>query len=248
LETQFLQQALKRFMYKRIESHPLTKGLVNFVDQGINGRLALEASSTGHYATLDMSAASDRVSRTLVRYLFHDCPEMRDALIATSTRTISLPDKLIDFIDDLPGAKFAPMGSATCFPVMALIHFVLIKAILALSVIPRELTREIYVYGDDIIIRAECVEAVFAYLPFFGMKFNTEKSYVHSQFRESCGMHAFRGVEITPAFFKHVPDYHSPRDVVLSLLKLESQLFKSGFKATARYLRTQLLKVKTWKG
>lgn len=249
LETQFLQQAIKRFMYSRLSTHPLTKGMVNFTDQTVNGKLALSSSSDKSYATLDMSAASDRVSRKLVRYLFKDCPELWRALDATSTRTIELPKEVgIDFIPDFPCAKFAPMGSATCFPTMALVHFVLIKAILTLSQLPHSLTREVYVYGDDIIIRTECVDAVYAYLPFFGMKFNTDKSYSHSWFRESCGVHAFKGVEITPEYFKYLPGVHSPRNVVLSLLSTEARLFRKGFKRTAALLRSQLLKVKCIKG
>jgi hypothetical protein len=248
LETQHLQQALKRALYDRLESHPLTKGFVNFTEQSINRKLALEASGTKGFATLDMSAASDRVSRTLVRYLFHDCPDMLDALMATSTRTISLPEGMIEFPTDLPCEKFAPMGSATCFPIMALVHFVLIKAILTLSRLPRTSIREIYVYGDDIIVRSECVDAIYAYLPFFGMKFNTEKSYSHSWFRESCGMHAYKGVEITPEYFKYIPSHHSPRNVVLSLLSTEARLFRKGFRHTAALLRSELFKVKCVQG
>jgi hypothetical protein len=247
-ETQFFQQAIKTAMYDRLLTHPITKGYVNFDDQTVNGRLALTSSKDRLYATLDMSAASDRVSRTLVRYLFHDCPELRESLLAVSTREIELLDDGIDFLEKLPCEKFAPMGSAVCFPVMALVHFVLIKAILSLCELPHDLTRDVYVYGDDIIVRSECVDAVYAYLPLFGMKFNTEKSYVYSHFRESCGVHAFKGVDITPAYVKHVPELHSPRDVVLSLIANEAQLFKAGFLRTAEYLRSAIQKVKSLKG
>jgi hypothetical protein len=248
LETQFLQQAVKNAMYDRIQNHPITKGFVNFDDQSINGCLAKDASGSGRYATLDMSSASDRVSRTLVRYLFHDCPEMREALMALSTRTINLVKGLIDFPTEMPCEKFAPMGSAVCFPVMALVHFVLIKAILSLADLPRDLTREVYVYGDDIIVRTECVQAIYDYLPLFGMKFNAEKSYRSSWFRESCGVHAYKGVVITPAYFKYVPEMNSPRDVVLSLFSIESQLFQNGFECTARFLRSAMYKVKSLRG
>jgi hypothetical protein len=248
LETQFIQQAVKGAMYDRIQSHPLTKGFVNFDDQSINGSLALSASGDSRYATLDMSSASDRVSRTLVRYLFHNCPEMREALMAISTKVIDLGKNDINFPQELPCEKFAPMGSAVCFPVMALVHFVLIKAILSLSELPYELTREVYVYGDDIIVRTECVQALYDYLPLFGMKFNTEKSYRWSCFRESCGVHAYKGVEITPAYFKYVPNRNSPRDIVLSLLSLESQLYYNGFIETARFLRSAIHKVRCMKG
>jgi hypothetical protein len=81
-------------------------------------------------------------------------------------------------------------------------------------------------------------------LPLFGMKFNTEKSYTHSWFRESCGLHAYKGVEITPEYFKYLPNYHSPRDVVLSLLSTEARLFRKGYNRTAALVRSELQKVK----
>lgn len=248
LETQFIQQAIKGAMYNNLQTHPLTRGFINFDDQSINGELAKSASGDRKYATLDMSSASDRVSRTLVRYLFHGCPEMREALMAVSTKIINLGDGDIEFPTELPCEKFAPMGSAVCFPTMALVHFVLIKAILACSALPHKSTHEVYVYGDDIIVRTECVQAVYDYLPLFGMKFNTEKSYRNSWFRESCGVHAYKGVEITPAYFKYVPQENSARDIVLSLLSLESQLFNKGFYETARFLRSEIHKVKSCKG
>jgi hypothetical protein len=248
LETQFLQQALKGAMYHVMESHPLTKGRVNFTRQDTNRELALSSSATGMFATLDMSAASDRVSRHLVRHLFHDCPDMLEALLATSTRNITLPEGMIEFPSDLPAEKFAPMGSATCFPIMALVHFVLIRAILDLSTVPRSSARDVYVYGDDILVRTECVDAVYDYLPLFGMKFNTDKSFSRWHFRESCGMDALKGVAITPVYFKYIPKLNSPRDVVLSLLSSEATLFKNGFFETAKLLRSKLSKVRCLRG
>jgi len=248
LETQYLQQAVKRAMYYRLQTDPLTKGLINFDDQSVNGAMAVEASLTRQFATIDMSEASDRVSRTLVRYLFHDCPDMCDALMALSTRTIELPDDLIDFPNKLPCEKFAPMGSAVCFPVMALVHFVLIKAILSLADVPHEDAQRIYVYGDDIILPTTCVQAVYDYLPLFGMKLNTEKSYAMSSFRESCGRHAYKGVEITPTYFKYTPESHSPRDALISLFANEALLFQRGFFATAAYLRSAMCKVRSLRG
>lgn len=240
LETQYLQQAIKHCLYNRIEAHPLTRGRVNFTDQSINGDLAVESSASQKYATIDMSEASDRISRTLVRYLFRDCEDLLEALMATSSRTIQLPEGIIDFIDELPVEKFAPMGSAVCFPVMSLVHFVLIRAILSYAAVPQCSARDVYVYGDDIIVRTECANAVYDYLPLFGMKLNEEKSYYRSSFRESCGQHAFNGVPITPTYFKYVPESQSHGGVIVSLLETERSLFYNGFTRTAAALRSMM--------
>jgi hypothetical protein len=242
LETQYLQQGIKNALYYRLERHPLTKGRVNFTDQSINGRLALYASSNRKLATIDMSAASDRISRKLVKYLFSGNEPMLNALLALSTETIELPDT-ISFITDFPCAKFAPMGSALCFPVMALVHFALIKAILVLSTTSRDNLSHVYVYGDDIIVPTECVQAVYDWLPMFGMKLNTSKSFHRSLFRESCGVHAYNGVDITPVRFKSVVKDPPRYNELISALKNEQALFYKGFKETARLIRQQIYKV-----
>lgn len=238
LETQYLQQAIKKGLYDVIESHPLTKGKVNFARQDINGGLAVLASLNRLMATLDMKEASDRIIRKLVRRLFRRVPQLCKMLMALSTRIIELPDE-INFIKDFPTAKFAPMGSALCFPVMAIVHFVLIRAICQ-EMGFHEQSDSIYVYGDDIIAPSECVEAIYEYLPKFGMKFNTQKSYYKSYFRESCGTHAYYGKTITPVYFKHTPNTNMDLTTFISCLQTERQLYKKGYYETASELRREL--------
>jgi len=243
LETQYLQQGVKNALYRRIERHPLTKNRVNFTRQDINGELARWSSSNRSLATIDMSSASDRISRKLVAYLFGDNQELLTALLALSTETIELPDT-INFIVDFPAAKYAPMGSALCFPVMALVHYALIHAIMECSSPPHAKARFVYVYGDDIIIPVEYVQAVYDWLPRFGMKLNESKSFSRSYFRESCGTHAYLGKVITPSRFKSVIKTTSPMSELISALKIEAELFKKGFKRAAKTIRVAIYKVK----
>jgi hypothetical protein len=240
LEMQYLQQGVKNALYKTVECHPLTKGYVNFTDQNINGDIAITSSKSRDFATLDMSEASDRVSRDLVGWLFQDNVILRDILIALSTEVIELPDE-ISFIKDFPSAKFAPMGSALCFPVMALVHFALIKAILA-KFVPHKKDIPVYVYGDDIILPSEYVDLVYDYLPCFGMKLNEKKSYSRSHFRESCGKHAFNGVDITPVYIKCTPKPNMSLNDLVHCLEYEAQLFKKGFSWTARLFRQLIIR------
>lgn len=244
LETQYLQQAVKKYLYEVIEAHPLTRGKVNFASQKINGDLALKSSIDRLLATLDMKEASDRIVRRLVRYLFKRVPELQEMLMALSTRFIELPDE-INFIKDFPTAKFAPMGSALCFPIMAIVHFVLLRAICQEEGYHKE-ADSIYVYGDDIILPSVCVEAVYNYLPKFGMKFNTEKSYHKSSFRESCGTHAYNGINITPVYFKNTPNTNMDVSTFVSCLRTEGQLYKKGYYRTAKLMRDELRKFNTF--
>lgn len=244
LETQYLQQALKKGLYDVIERHPLTRGKVNFASQKINGDLALSSSRSRELATIDMKEASDRISRKLVSYLFGGNDDFRMKLLSLSTTIIELPDD-IKFIREFPTAKFAPMGSALCFPVMALVHYALIRAIADKVGLQQHLD-SIYVYGDDIICHRDLVEAVYFYLPKFGMKLNENKSYFKSYFRESCGVHAYHGTEITPVYFKDTPNINMNVQQFVGLLHTERQLHKRGYAQTARLLRSELRRINVW--
>lgn len=237
-ETQYLQQAISNGLRHAIGNCSLTKDYINFADQSINGKLALESSRTKQYSTIDMSAASDRIWRDLVEKLFWDNEPMLRALMACSTRVTTIPDT-INFITDLPTHKYAPMGSALCFPVMSLVHFSLIRAIIDLHGDTATKSREVYVYGDDIIVDCAHIPAIYKWLPMFGMKINEGKSFAHSLFRESCGVHAYNGVDVTPTRFKHLVKSHPTYPELISVLNNEAALFKAGFTETARYIRTQ---------
>lgn len=234
-EVQFMQQGVKNFLYKWIETHPLTAGKINFSDQSINASLALKSSFSKEHATLDMKEASDRIPRNLVYELFKDVPILCDALMGLSTRIISFP---IEFgIEPINTFKYAPMGSGLCFPIMSLTHYALIKAILHLSMHSDDSIDDIFVYGDDIIVKSETAQAVFDWLPRFGMKFNVKKSFVKSHFRESCGTHAYNGVDITPVYFKYTTVLSDAPTVLQSLISNEYDLWKKGYWTVCADLR-----------
>jgi hypothetical protein len=239
-ETQWCQQALKNFLYKHIETHPMTRGRICFTDQTVNQMLALMSSISMAYGTLDMSEASDRVARELVHRLFW-YTGLLEMLDAVSTRVIELPEGLgVD--RNLFVQKFAPMGSAVCFPIMAVVHFALIKAIIRLSALEnaKEVAKHVYVYGDDIIIPREAVQAVYDYLPLFGMKVNEDKSFHSSYFRESCGVHAYKGKDITPVYNNYtLTKAHERKDTtrLLSLIAKEYGYHKNGFHTTSQIMR-----------
>jgi len=239
-EVMFLQQGLADKMRRVISRHPLSKGKVNFTDQTVNQRLAINGSkacpeSADVIATLDMKEASDRVSRLLVADLFSDLPKLSRALLALSTRKIELPDGTV-----LDSHKYAPMGSSLCFPVMSIVHFALgVAAISYHTKAPmKAIAKDFYVYGDDIIVLAKHADLLFECFPRFGLKFNQGKSFVRGPFRESCGADAFKGMNVTPQRVKkRFFDGHAPRDI-LGALDIEQLLYERGYTRTAQYLRT----------
>lgn len=196
LENQWIQQGLMNAMVNTIETHELTAGFVNFADQTVNQLLALDASLTGTRVTLDMKEASDRVSLALVKALFPT--NWFDALFACRSDSTVLPDGRKVYLN-----KFAPMGSAVCFPVEALVFWALSTAAISYELAKigspwKGANRGVFVYGDDIICCTQDYECIMQCLPQFGLLLNMDKCCVARSFRESCGTDAYKGVVVTP--------------------------------------------------
>jgi len=193
VDFQWVQQGLGRAIVRHVENHPITRWNVFFTDQGPNQRGALLGSSSGKYATLDLNEASDRVTLGLVRLLF--------------------PKRVFDYLDNcrslstiMPSGKkivlkkFAPMGSALCFPILALTTW----AILAGSMNDRYSRERVLVYGDDVIVPTANAADAIERLESLGLKVNRDKSCTEGLFRESCGVDAFKGRNVTPVRIRTV--------------------------------------------
>lgn len=250
-EMQFYQQAFRRGLQYYMKRDKLISKRIVFSNQAINAQLALTASADREMATLDESEASDRIARKLVELHFKSNSELCDAIMALSTKYIEPPFELtkilrqMDPLKYLPVCtnKYAPMGSALCFPIMSLIHFFLIRAIILQSNENGRVadSKKVYVYGDDIVVPSLYAPLIYEKLPRYGMKLNKNKSFYKSFFRESCGMHAYKGTEITPVFMKHTPE-HTTADSLLSCLKVESDLYVRGYFFTSGFMKTRMLK------
>jgi len=68
----------------------------------------------------------------------------------------------------------------------------------------------ILVYGDDVIVPTAYAGSAIDLLESFGLKVNRDKSCTQGFFRESCGVDAFKGVDVTPVRLRTVWD-ESPR-------------------------------------
>lgn len=193
LEYQWIQQGLNQALTRRLESHWLTRGHVNFKDQSVNRQLAVESSTHHYYATLDLKDASDRVSVKLVEKLFSK--ELIRYLMAVRSHATLLPDGRV-----VPLSKYAPMGSAVCFSVEAACFWAICVAAVRteLGVTLSEAAQHVYVYGDDLIVPVSAYDAVVRALEACLLRVNGDKSFRRGDFRESCGMDAYYGADVTP--------------------------------------------------
>lgn len=201
LEFQWIQQGLGRKLMSFLESNRLTKGQINFTDQSVNQAISLESSLSREYATIDLKDASDRVSVELVQVIFKRCPDLLRALLACRTSETKLPDGRIVVLN-----KFAPMGSALCFPVEAFCFWIILVSALRRHhrnmVQQADWMRKVFVYGDDIIIPTDETSLCIQTLEAVNLRVNRQKCCIHGPFRESCGVDAFKGVTVTPLRLK----------------------------------------------
>jgi hypothetical protein len=230
LEYQWIQQGLGRKLVEHLESSRMTKGQINFTNQEINRDLALTSSLTQEFATLDLKEASDRVSVDLVKRLFANNEDVLKALLATRTTATKLPDGSI-----FPLNKFAPMGSALCFPVEAFCFWAIAVAAIArrFRLQRQEVGRRVFVYGDDIIVPTEWASTVVDGLELSRLKVNLAKSCTTGFFRESCGMDAFKGVPVTPTRIKKLWVKSRNGSVYAAYLSFAQQMYDKGYTQTA---------------
>lgn len=184
-----IEPTLNLFLQKGVGSYirrKLKRVGIDLDDQGPNQRGALRALADS-LATLDLSAASDSVSRELVFDLLPlDWFEFLDQLRSRSYQNDGCVSKL---------EKFSSMGNGFTFELESLIFW-------ALSSSQLESHETLLVYGDDIIVPSSRYESVVDLLSFCGFTTNEDKSFCDGLFFESCGRHYFNGIDVTPVYQK----------------------------------------------
>jgi len=232
LEIQWIQQGQMRLMVETIEKHPLTNGQVNFSNQEVNRALALEASRHGNLVTLDMKEASDRVSQHLVWTLFP--LNWVRCLEASRSPETELPCGRI-----LELQKFAPMGSAVCFPIEALSFWALAVSCLMAKYPHQPMhasAKAVWVYGDDIIVYRKDYPDIMQFMEKVGLLFNQSKCCTHGFFRESCGMDAFRGTPVTPLRIRKRWCHRLVVPTLESYCSYSDALYSRGYYQAAAYI------------
>jgi hypothetical protein len=240
---QYVQQGIRNALYSAVESYWLTAGHINFRDQSINQNLAISSSIDGRLATIDLSDASDRVPRSLALEMFRSNPDLQDAIDACRSRNAVLPDGTIVG----PLEKFASMGSALCFPVEAMYFYTIcVIALLRARDLPVtfrnvfNVSRDVHVYGDDIVVPTTYAIIVLDYLRKYNCKVNTNKTFVSGSFRESCGIDAYKGALVTPVYLSTLrPENKQQPERLVSWVATANLFHKKGYWRTASFMFNQ---------
>jgi hypothetical protein len=242
LSHQWCQQAVLDFFYSRVKKTVYGR-FIDFHDQTKNGSLALEASHTRSHATIDLSSASDRISCWHVERLFRRSPSLLLALQSTRTRVIE--QSICRYSPKVYHLrKYSTMGNATTFPVQSLFFLALAIACVlntrGLRVSKRAIASlkesEVRVFGDDIIVPDDCSKVLVGLLSTLEMRVNEAKTFLDGNFRESCGVDAFDGHDVTTVNVTQIPSSTNPSSIVASV-DAHNNLLRAGFVATSAFLR-----------
>lgn len=181
----FLQRGVGIYMREKLRRHG-----IRLRHQEDNQDAARRAYSES-LATLDLRAASDTISQEVICallpiewYLF------LDALRSRNTRILGVSVKL---------EKFSSMGNAFTFELETLIFYSIAYAVCKIR---GGSLNKVKVYGDDIICESKYAAHVISALNEFGFDINRDKSYTEGPFYESCGVHYFTGLNVTPVYQK----------------------------------------------
>lgn len=155
--------------------------------QHVHQILARKASKNRRHATADLSAASDAPTWELIARLVPR-PWLK-VLNFGRIRHVMIDN------DRYSLQSFMTMGIGFTFPLETLIFYALLLAMKNLLKLEKG---RISVYGDDLIYPSELHKVVKHVFPRLHLKLNEDKTYVTSNFRESCGGDYYHGTDVRP--------------------------------------------------
>lgn len=211
---QFYMQAIRVGLERALAASGYDSFL-NIKDQGRNQELAWQGSLSGGYATIDLSAASDSLSRDL-------------AYSVLPRPIVKLLDKYLPKYFSIEGygeylmQSFCTSGSAVTFIVESIFFLALVLEVMATVT---AFTGQRYawprVYGDDLIVDVRLYETVADVLTTLGFTVNPSKSFGEGTlYRESCGAEYFAGFDLTSKYWPRVTMRWRKRDIARTIAEL----------------------------
>lgn len=189
----FYQLAIGQFLRKRLARI----GIDLEEGQATHARMARDASSKGDFCTIDLSSASDTISKVLVEILL---PEQWYQLLNSLRCEFTRVEGEWHYLE-----KFSSMGNGFTFELETLIFLAICCTAIEFSGGEPVPGYNVFTYGDDIICPTEFASSVTKALQMLGFTINTRKTFTSGPFRESCGGDYFLGTDVVPFRIKELP-------------------------------------------
>jgi hypothetical protein len=190
-----------------------------------NRQCALDGSVFGSMATLDLSSASDSVTLAHIESGFAHLPRLLEALRLARSSSVVIDDKVTGIHTEHICNKYAGMGNPLTFKLEVIVFSAIVCEAIHLEGQDWQSIRWMIV-GDDILVQREYAQAVIDRLEYYGFIVNSDKSFfrvTRHHFRESCGMHAVDGLDVTPVYLpRSMCDWRKPTTLEVRKGKLMS--------------------------
>lgn len=231
--------ALQKYILAQLDPYlAACKWKITLHQQERNADLAGLGSRNRKYGTIDLSDASDLVSNELVKQVFRGT-ELYYYTQYTRTPSVTGP------FGKLQLKKFAPMGSALCFPIQCIIF----AGIVAVANRLKGVHTKFLVYGDDIVCHDRVFTTVLYLLRSFGFRVNADKTFFpYHPFKESCGGEYLNGTRLSifrlsRQFNACITEMYTSPQVLASAVETANGLFQHGLVVSSRYLVRRILSV-----
>lgn len=189
----YLQLGIGRKIERR-----LVRFGVDLHDQRLNQNLASMAHDW-NLATLDLSSASDLMSRVLVllALTYNGDPNGRrwyHLLDLARSPTMRIGESVHSL------EMFSSMGNGYTFPLETALFLAVMR-----TCVPREDWSLMTAYGDDMIVPQRYVAMLIERLEYLGFQVNSKKTCLAGAFFESCGTDWFHGKNVRPFYLHQDP-------------------------------------------
>jgi hypothetical protein len=192
----FYQLGLATFLEERLRAWGINLESQPF----LNRKMALRGSRDGSFATIDLSSASDSMSLKMLKCMLPK--QWYELLLLLRAENTELPDGT-----KVPLHMVSTMGNGFTFPLQTILFSAVVRSVykvMGIRPVDGELGRTWSVFGDDIIVVAKAFTTVCRVLNLLGFCVNEKKSFNEGDFKESCGLDAFKGVDVRAVYLKKI--------------------------------------------
>lgn len=221
---QYHMQAIRRALERSLGLSKFGKWL-DPRDQDPNRVMCFEGSVYGSYATIDLSSASDSLSRSFVRECFP--LEVWQDMETYLARYMEIPNER----NARKVNMFSTSGSALTFPVESIVFFAICYECTERAQVwfeDRLLTPR--AFGDDMVVDNRIFSMVLDVLTNLRFRVNREKSFGgECTYRESCGVEFVRGLRVETKYFPraNLDWFNGLSEALASLCSLQHKLFSN---------------------
>jgi hypothetical protein len=104
-----------------------------------------------------------------------------------------------------------------------------------------EIGQKVFIYGDDIVIPTEWASVCIPALEMFHLRVNVLKCCIKGYFRESCGVDAFKGINVTPLRLHTLwSDRKADGSAYVSFIAFANNMASRGYSDVANFIWKRL--------